>query len=256
MGLSILAFFISLVPSILIIVWMFKRQKDDLTYKKACKSALIRGFLSVLPILLISGVLYLITKVFKWTGIADMYPLLYAAIYNFIVLAFAEELVKFFSLRFLLKKKPGNYSWADIVAFMVIIGTAFGLIEDIPYAIGANAMTMFIRGLTMGHVGYGFIMGWFYGKKLQTCKKGYGFLAFLIPWSIHGLYDFSLSKELSAVNDNFMFLGLGLAALDIALLIMMICFFVKVRKHNLEMYLTPVIFAKEMTEEVDLSKTL
>ena len=73
-------------------------------------------------------------------------------------------------------------------------------------------------------------------------------LAFLVPWSIHGLYDFSLSKELMAVNDNFMFLGFGLAALSLALLIVMICFFVRVRKHNLEKYLTPVIFAPEAAE--------
>lgn len=248
MWLSILAFVISLVPSVLIVVWMFRRRKDDLAYKKGCKSALIRGLVSVLPIVLVSGALYLATRVFKWAGIADMPPLLYAAIYNFIVLAFAEELVKYLSFRFLLKKKRGNYSWADVVAFMVIIGTAFGLVEDIPYAIGANAMTMFVRGLTMGHVGYALIMGWFYGKRLQTGKKGYDVLAFLVPWAIHGLYDFSLSQELMAVNDNFMFLGLGLAALSLALLIVMICFFVRVRKRNLEKYLTPVIFAAETDE--------
>ncbi|MBO6165252.1 MAG: hypothetical protein J6O17_02630 [Eubacterium sp.] len=45
---------------------------------------------------------------------------------------------------------------ADITAFMVIIGTVFGLVEDIPYAIGATPSIMLIRGLTMGHVGYFF----------------------------------------------------------------------------------------------------
>lgn len=39
MLLSILAFVISLVPSVLIVVWMFRRRKDDLAYKEGCKSA-------------------------------------------------------------------------------------------------------------------------------------------------------------------------------------------------------------------------
>ncbi len=65
---------------------------------------------------------------------------------------------------------------------MVIIGTAFGMIEDIPYAIGENPIVIIVRGLTLGHVGYAFIMGWFYGKELYTGKKRYGVIAVLLPW--------------------------------------------------------------------------
>ena len=156
----------------------------------------------------------------------------YKAIYNFVVLALAEELVKYIAFRLLLKKKLYAYTWADVVAFMVIIGTAFGLIEDLPYAIGSSPMQIIVRGVTMGHVGYGFIMGWFYGKKLYTGKKGWGVIAFLLPWLMHGIYDFSLTPELLELNDNLMFIALTIALIDIVLLILMIRFFVRARKHK------------------------
>ena len=222
---SVLIFFASIVPAVLIILWLTNRRKEDVSYKKSCKSALFRGALSVLPILAVSGLLFLITGTLRLTLLRDAHILIYRAIYTFIVLAFAEELVKFLALRLLLKKKYNDYSWADIVAYMVIIGTAFGLIEDIPYAIGASPMVMLVRGITMGHVGYGFLMGWFYGKKLYTGKRRFGLTAFLLPFLLHGIYDFSLTQELLEVSDNFAVIGVAMALVDIVLLVLMIRFF-------------------------------
>lgn len=230
MWLSVLFFLLSIIPSVLVIVWIMKRKKEDLEYKKSCKSALIRGLICVLPILALSAVLYIVSRVLKATALQSVNILVYKAIYTFIVLAFAEEFVKFLSFKGLLKKRAINYSWADVVAFMVIIGTAFGLVEDIPYAIGATPVIMLVRGFTMGHLGYGFMMGWFYGKKLYTGKKRYGVLAFVLPFLLHGLYDFSLTPELLEWNDNIAFLGVALAATDLLLLALMIRFFIKARK--------------------------
>ena len=230
MWLSVLFFLLSIIPSVLVIVWIMKRKKEDLEYKKSCKSALIRGLICVLPILALSAVLYIVSRILKATALQSVNILVYKAIYTFIVLAFAEEFVKFFSFKGLLKKRAINYSWADVVAFMVIIGTAFGLVEDIPYAIGATPVIMLVRGFTMGHLSYGFMMGWFYGKKLYTGKKRYGVLAFVLPFLLHGLYDFSLTPELLEWNDNIAFLGVALAATDLVLLALMIRFFITARK--------------------------
>ena len=73
---------------------------------------------------------------------------------------------------------------------------------------------------------------WFYGKRLYSVKKRYGVIAVLLPWLIHGLYDFSLTPELVEFNDNFMLSALLLAALDVVLLILMIRFFIKARKKD------------------------
>ncbi len=222
---NVLALLVSLIPSILIIIFIFKRSKGNKEYRKACKGALIRGLVCAIPIIFLSLVLYLVNKVIK--NALNLSDLAYKAIYNFVVLAFAEEIIKYLCFRRTLKKRKGDYTWTDIVSLMVIVGTAFGLVEDIPYAADANAVTILVRGLTMGHVGYGFLMGLLYGKRLESGKKGYGFLALIIPWILHGMYDFSLTPELMDLNDNLIFIAISLAVLDIVLVIIMIRFYLK-----------------------------
>ena len=238
----------SIIPSILIFILLKKRNPENELYKKSCNSSLIRGFVAVLPIIALSAVLFILNVVLKMSLLQNVNNLVYTAIYTFIVLALAEELVKYIAFRLLLKKKLYSYTWADVVAFMVIIGTAFGLIEDLPYAIGASPMQIIVRGVTMGHVGYGFIMGWFYGKKLYTGKKIWGVIAFLLPWLMHGIYDFSLTPELIALNDNLVFIALTIALIDIVLLILMIRFFVRANKHKKACYDEPLVSSATVTE--------
>lgn len=236
MIISILIFLLSIVPSILIFIWLRSRHKEDALYKKTATKCLIGGFIDVLPILAVSGTLYLINNILKNIVFKEAPQLIFTATHNFIVLAFAEELVKFLTLVIILKKKKEPYSSADVIAYMVIIGTAFGLIEDVPYAIGADPITMLVRGFTMGHVSYAFITGFFYAKGLKSGKKVNIFLALFIPWLIHGLYDFSLSKELLEINDNFVFLPIIIVIIELVILIMMFVFFIKERKGKKEKY--------------------
>lgn len=91
---------------------------------------------------------------------------------------------------------------------------------------------MLIRGFTMGHVSYAFIMGWFYGKKLYTGKKIFGIIAFLLPFMLHGIYDFSLSQELIAINDNLTAIAFTMVALDIVVLVLMFRFFIRSRRKD------------------------
>ena len=251
MLLTILAFIASLVPSVLIFLWLRSRHSkavpktegenepvsppcDALTYRKYCTSAFVRGMLCALPIIALSGILFILNGVLRATLLKNAPVLLYKALYAFIVLALAEELVKFAAFKTFLKKKPFAYAQADIVAIMVIIGTGFGLLESVVFAIDSSPVYMLVRGITMGHVGYAYITGRFYAKRMQTGKKVYGFLAVLIPWLIHGLYDFSLTPELMKINANFAFLGVSPALLSIVLLIIMICYFVKAKKAEKE----------------------
>lgn len=226
----ILIFLVTLIPSVLVIVLLSRRRKDEPLYKKGCRFALFGGLISVLPILVVSTVLFFTNRLLKATVLKGISDLAYDAIYTFVVLAFAEELVKFVVFRLLLKKKYYDYTWADVTAFMVIIGAAFGLIEDIPYAFGASPMEMIVRGVIMGHVGYGFIMGWFYGKRLYTGNKFYAVIAFGLPCLLHGLYDFSLTKSLWTINENYKLIGGGMAILEIVLLVLMIIFFLRSKK--------------------------
>ena len=220
------------MPSVLVFILLRNRHKGDTLYRKSCSYAFISGLISVLPILILSAVLFIMNAALKLTLLKDANILVYKAIYKFIVLAFAEEFIKYLVFRFVLKRKKYSYSWADVTAIMVIVGTAFGLMEALPYAFDASPMMMLVRGFTMGHVGYGFIMGWFYGKRLYTGKKKYAVISVLLPWLLHGIYDFSLTPELLEVNENLMFIALFMALLDIVMLILMIRFFIRSKKQE------------------------
>ena len=96
----IVSIFVSLIPSIILYLWIKKKGKDD-KFKEICKKAFTSGAIAVFPIILLSMTFDLIGKI---TGLEKSNPLLYQAYYNFITLAFAEELVKFLAFKYVPKK--------------------------------------------------------------------------------------------------------------------------------------------------------
>ena len=165
-------------------------------------------------------------------------PLLYQFIYNFIVIALSEENFKFLTFKRVLVKNDYPCSWLDISVLMTITGIGFGLIESVVYAIDASVPVVLVRGLCLAHAGYGFVTGYFYGKGLKTDKNFDKWFGFILSCILHGLYDFSLSKEYVEINENLMFVALGLAVLGILLVINLIVF-VRKRKQD-EFYIQPI----------------
>ena len=225
---------ISLIPSIILYKWL-KSKSEDEKYKKICKNAFVKGILSVFPIMLMSAFFQIIGRL---SGLHKFNDILYQAYYKFIVLAFAEELVKFLTFKSVLKKNEYEYSWFNLTVFMIIVGIGFGCIENLAVAIGSGIIVMAIRAISIGHGVYGLIMGWFYGKMMKTGKKIYGVLSFLVPWLLHGLYDFGLSDELLAVNDNFAIISVSLEVFCIVCVFLIIRFVRKRKDSNI--YTEPV----------------
>lgn len=155
----------------------------------------------------------------------------FSGYYKFIVLAFAEELVKFLMLKRLLNTT--GYSWLNVVIYMVLIGIGFEVMESIPYAIGSEVGHMIVRGVTIMHGAFGFVMGYFYGKFLKTGKKEYAVLGFLVPWLMHGTYDFTLTDEISDLADWLPIIPVGLAFFSLVLIIWFIIFVKKAEKKEL-----------------------
>ena len=232
----ILAIVVSLVPAIAIYRWLKNRIKEEEAYKELCKSALKKGILCIFPILLVSAVFQIIIVL---TGIKNANPLLYKALYNFIVLALAEELVKYLAFRRTLKQTDYKVSWMDAAVLLTIVGIGFDLIESLVYAIGASVPVVLIRGICVPHAGYGFLAGYFYGKGVKNGNTFTRRIGFVLAWLMHGLYDFSLSEEFVAVNDNLVIIPFVLAIMDIVLVILLIRF-VKKRKTQ-ETYTEPLV---------------
>ena len=74
-----------------------------------------------------SAAFAIINRILELTVLKNANELISVAMKDFIVAAFAEEVVKFSVLKGVLKRKINAYTWADLVAFMVIIGTGSGL---------------------------------------------------------------------------------------------------------------------------------
>nr|MBQ4172654.1 hypothetical protein [Ruminococcus sp.] len=61
----------------------------------------------------------------------------------------------------------------------------------------------------------------------------------------HGLYDFSLSQEFIAINDNLMIVALLLAVMDIVLVFLLVGFARKAKKQPLYIEPLPETIGKE-----------
>ena len=223
----IVGLIIGLIPPIILYIWIQKNNKDD-RFKAICKKSFIKGIIAALPIILVSLILHIIGRV---SGLEKINPILFQFYYTFFALAFSEELVKFLIFKRTIKKNEHNYSWFDITIIMTLIGLGFESIETVILAFSSNIITMAVRGISLGHAGYGFIMGWFYGKMKKTGKKIYGVLSFLIPWVLHGLYDFGLSTELIEANEIFVVIPLILEAVCLVCVVLIIRF-VRKRKDS------------------------
>jgi len=226
MLLFLIACVVSFVPCIALFLWLRKNhvsagEEGEITFKEVCNKALRQGIFTVLPVLLLSGVTYVLLRL---TRLQDSNPLVYQALYTFIVLALAEEVAKYLAFKRVIKNTDYPYSWLDLTILMTIVGIGFGLIESVIYAIGASVPVVLVRGICIPHAGYGYIVGHAYGKSLKENRPVLRWLGFILSWLLHGLYDFSLSEEFVAINENLMFVGLLLAVLNIVLVVMLVRF--------------------------------
>ncbi len=91
---------------------------------------------------------------------------------------------------------------------------------------------MLVRGITMMHVGFGFITGYFYGKSRYLGNKAIGVVGFVLAWLLHGLYDFTLAEEVLALSDWIAVIPVTLAAVCVVLLFLIIRFVKKAKNRE------------------------
>lgn len=232
----LLFFALSLLPAFGI-YFLMRGLKKDREYRKLCRSALLAGVTCAAPVVFASLVLN-IAEVVLMLGIGPN-PVLKTVFHTFITLALAEEGVKCLTLHLFMQRKAYDYSWLDVICVMTLIGLGFGLLEDIPYAIGAGAGVMLVRGALVMHGGYGFIMGYFIGKFKKTGKKVWAALGFFLPWFLHGTYDCCLSEVWNDINEDIGIISVLLTGAAFITAIVCIIFILKARKNTL--YTEPFI---------------
>ena len=222
MILVILAVVVGLLPYLGLFFWLRKRNLPQEDYVEACNKSLLAGFFAVIPVIAGSAVLQIVGNLIKIREVNMIAGEIYFA---FLLPALVEEGVKFFCMKYVIKKY--RYSWLSVTIFMTIVASGFGILESLVYAFETNPIQILIRGVTMMHAGYGFIIGYFYGKSVYTKNRGYAVFGFILAWLLHGLYDFTLSENILALSDMVAFIPWILVIAAIVTMILFIRFVIK-----------------------------
>lgn len=227
----ILLLIVSLIPAILIFFYLRGIRKDDPMYRRAANRLLGAGLLCSLGV----AVLALILNIaWAFTGLGKTYPLLNAFFHDFILAAFVEEFVKYHAAARGVRGYQGTLTKIDVVAFFAIVAIGFDIIESAVYLIESSPMQIIVRGICIPHVAYGFIMGWFAAKAMETGKKSYIIPGFLIPFLLHGCYDFFLSEEIEAVNEYLGMISMLLVVVDLIIVIKFLFWIRKEKKKEMQ----------------------
>lgn len=118
---------------------------------------------------------------------------------SFFVTGFLEEFFKWFILIYTIYHHVSFDEPYDGIVYGSAVSLGFATAENILYLVANGVEFAFGRALlpVSSHALFGVIMGYYLGKCKFTSdkKKRFKLLAFLIPFLLHGFYDFILLKE-------------------------------------------------------------
>ncbi len=179
---------VSLAPVVIILVYIYVRDK----YEKEPVSLLLKslglGALIVIPVVFTESLLSAIMPYFNETATA-----FYDA---FVVAAFTEEVFKFLVLYFLIRKNKEFNERFDGIVYAVFISLGFAAVENVLYVYEGGLDVGLMRAFTAvpAHALFGVSMGYYFAlSKFETEDTGLNmFKALAVPIVLHGIYDFIL----------------------------------------------------------------
>jgi len=184
--------FLALLPGIIIIIFIFRKDKVEHEPVGLIVKLLIFGAISCIP------------AVFLETFVGAQMPALeegsigYAVFNAFAVAALCEEICKYVLLRLgSWRNKNFDYRFDGIV-YGVSVAVGFALLENVLYVMDGGLYVALMRGVLAVplHAFCGVFMGVYYGAAKRYSIEGqHGkassatFKALFIPFMIHGIYD-------------------------------------------------------------------
>ncbi len=209
---------ISLAPIILILFYIYKRDKYEKEPIGMLVKALVSGAIIVIPILLVESLLT------KPNGFSNNFM---TALYDgFFVAGFTEELFKYLAFFFIFWSHRNFNELFDGIIYASYISLGFAAVENLFYVYGYGYEVGALRAFTAvpAHALFGITMGYYFGLAKFNKKKQtkYLWLAILIPILLHGFYDFCL------MSGN----GLLMFAFLIFVVFMWIDGFKKMKRHS------------------------
>jgi RsiW-degrading membrane proteinase PrsW (M82 family) len=179
---------ISLAPVFIIAGYIWLRDKYEREPLRLLVFALLAGALTVLPVVFVENFLAVPGEFLE--GFAE------AAWKAFVVAGFTEEAFKYLALSLLVWKSREFNDKYDGIVYATFISLGFAAVENILYVISEGYSAGLVRAFTAvpAHAIFGITMGYYFGlaKFYPKIRKNMRWRAFLIPFLLHGVYDFIL----------------------------------------------------------------
>jgi len=178
----------ALAPVIIILVYVYFRDKYEKEPLGLLLKALLAGAVIVIPVIILE----------KFIGFLNPFEINpFQGFWNaFFVAGFSEELFKFAALYFLIWKNPNFNEKFDGIVYAVFISLGFAGIENILYVSEGGAEVALARAWSAvpAHAIFGITMGYYFGiaRMYPELRKLFLRKSLLIPILLHGIYDFIL----------------------------------------------------------------
>lgn len=171
----------AVLPVVLLLIYIYKKDKFQHEPLKLLLAALGMGMLSVLPIIFVE----------RWLSSLNPADGESGALYTaFVVAGCVEEGFKLLFLYWLIWRNKHFDEYFDGIVYAVFVSLGFALVENIMYVLGSGFQTGVIRALLSvpAHFLFAVVMGYFFALA-KFNSKGYMLLAFLVPMILHGIFD-------------------------------------------------------------------
>jgi RsiW-degrading membrane proteinase PrsW (M82 family) len=178
---------LALAPAIILMMYVYFRDKYEKEPIKLILKGILLGAIVIFPVGLIENYLM------GFGSGLDKIPK--AAYDGFIVAGATEEAFKYFMVFILIWRNRNFNEKFDGIVYAVSVALGFAAIENLFYVFSENSMQVgLLRAFTAvpGHTIFGIVMGFYLGlARFSPDRKGKWLLrAFLVPWLLHGIYDF------------------------------------------------------------------
>lgn len=118
---------------------------------------------------------------------------------SFVWIAFLEEFFKWFILMFTIYQHVAFDEPYDGIVYGAAVSLGFATMENILYLLAHGVEHALTRAVlpVSSHALFGVIMGFYLGKAkfIRVKKRYYISLALLVPFLLHGMYDFILMTQ-------------------------------------------------------------
>jgi protease PrsW len=183
---------LSLAPVFILMTWIYYRDKYEKEPIKLILLGLVAGGIVIFPVIAIE---YLLSSLGE-----PFFPIVKAFFEGFVVAGFTEELFKFAMVYLLFWRNRNFNERFDGIVYAVSVSLGFAAIENIFYVFDGGIKIGVLRAITAvpAHTLFGITMGFYLGlAKFAPFRKNEFLLkALLIPWLLHGIYDFLILSQL------------------------------------------------------------